>query len=291
MPKYSDRIFILFLLLAPMVFSVFLTAVGVPIRARDDLNYLTELASRPYFVVAPDQLSWIFLKLIIDAIADPVLALRLVGLVIVLATIIVLSPKRAGPQAWLYLLISVAPLYWTIYFNQVRLGLALAIYLFLLALGWRRLAPLGGVFAHTSVLVLLFPPAAIAAPFMLDLLELIDPTSYAAMRFAAYRDAEYLSMPWYFGWELIALAAITAFEKKTPRAIGIVIYVIAVRLLADLLSVEVARRLLELGLLAYSPIVTYVSDRVRPSKAMLFFYAAVGVLAAYATLAGGVVMA
>lgn len=290
MPKNVDRLLVIFLLLGPVVFAVLLTAIGLPVEARDDVNYLSELASRPYFVVAPDQFSWIFLKLVVDAIPDPVLALRLVGLLIVVATILALTPKRAGSQAWFYLLVSVAPLYWTIYFNQVRLGLALAIFLMLLAWGWRRIAPLGGGLAHASILVVIFPPAIIIAPFTLNLVELIDPTSYAVMRFEAYRDAAYLSMPWYFGWELIALSAIFASEKKLSRAVGLVIYAVAVRMLADLLSVDVARRLLELGLLAYSPIVSYLAHREQPGKPILAFYAVAGAIAAYAALAGEVVV-
>jgi hypothetical protein len=135
----------------------------------------------------------------------------------------------------------------------------------------------------------LFPPAIIIAPFALSLVEMLDAESYAAIRLTAYRDLEYLFMPWYFGWELIVLALAFAYEKKGKQALGLVIYAIAVRLLADRLSVEIARRLLEIGVFIYSPLVSYLRTNVAPTHQMIALYILLGLLSLYAGIAGGVV--
>jgi hypothetical protein len=265
------------------------TAAGFQVSGRDDLNYISELQFRPYLVAAPDQLSWAALKALIDIIPDSVLALRTAGFLICLLPCLVLSSKRVDQSAIIYFAISISPLYWDLYFNQVRLALGVGLFLIILAYGRQLLAPLIGALGHTSVLLFLFPPAIIIAPFALSLVEMLDAESYAAIRLTAYRDLEYLFMPWYFGWELIVLALAFAYEKKGKQALGLVIYAIAVRLLADRLSVEIARRLLEIGVFIYSPLVSYLRTNVAPTHQMIALYILLGLLSLYAGIAGGVV--
>lgn len=290
MSKSAKRIFCVLILISPVLISVLLTSIGLTVTSRDDLNYFLELESRPYIIYSPDFISWAALKFFYDLIDNHFLSMRLVGLFIVSVTLFIIAPRRAGQEAWFYFLISIAPFYWNIYFNQARLGLGLAILFLVLTWGWRRFAPIFGALGHTSVVVFLFPPAIIALPFMLNLFELLDPKSFAALRFAAYRDAEYLLMPWYFGWELIVLAGIYASDKNNVKAVGVIVYAVAVRMLADLLSVDVARRLLEVGLIAYSPIVEYLLSGKQASKSILLFYVALGAIAVYATFAGDVIV-
>lgn len=289
MPKNLHRILPTIVLLGPLLLALLATILGTPVNGRDDLNYINELQTRPFLAASPDQLSWIVLKLVIGVAIDPVMALRLSGFLICLGTCSLLLSKRAGDRTILYFLISISSLYWTLYFNQLRLGLAVGLFFLMLIRGRQLLAPFIGGLAHSSMLLLIFPPAIILAPFTLSVVELFDPSSFAAVRFAAYRDAEYLLMPWYFGWELVGLALVLAFEQKPARAFGVVVYAIAVRMLADRVSVEIARRLLELGLFAYSPVISYLRTRVEPMQSILGFYALLGMLSLYAAIAGGVV--
>ena len=289
MPRNLHRILPTVVLLGPLLLALIATLLGAEVSGRDDINYISELQTRPYLVAAPDQLSWIILKLLINISPDPVLALRAAGFLICLGTCSLLLSRQAGNSTISYFLLSVFPLYWILYFNQLRLGLAVGLYLMMLVQGRRLLAPFVGALAHSSTLVFIFPPAIILAPFTLSVIGLLDPASFAAVRFAAYRDAEYLLMPWYFGWELVGLALVLAFEQKTARALGVIVYVVAVRLLADRVSVEIARRLLELGLFAYSPVASYLRTGTVPMQSMLGFYLLLGLLALYAAMAGGVV--
>lgn len=275
--------------MVPLIWAAASTWAGFPVTGRDDINYLGELYTRPYLLFAPDQLSWVLLKFMVSTIPDPVFALRLVGLIIMTLTCWMLLRKRAGEWALAYFAVSILPIYLTLYFNQVRLALALAIYLLILTYKRPVAAAVGSTLAHTSTVLLLFPPAVIAAPFLLGLADLIDPTSFAAIRYAAYRDLQYLLMPWYFGWELMLLALMFLYEKKLSKAIGLVGLAVAVRLIAEGFSVDAARRLLELGLFAYSPVVTYLKIDEHPSQLVLAYYLALGLLFIYTGVAGGVV--
>lgn len=289
MPKNLNRLLPLAVLLSPLLLAVLATLFGMQVSGRDDINYLSELQTRPYLVPAPDQLSWIGLKVMTENIPDPVVALRLAGFLVCLGTCLAILSKRVGDWALACFALSIAPLYWTLYFNQIRLGIGIALYLLLLTRVRPLLAPVGAALAHSSVLIFIFPPAIIAAPFMLGVMELLDPGSFAAVRFAAYRDAEYLLMPWYFGWELVALALAFAVQKQGGRAVGLIVYAVAVRLLADRISVDIARRLLELGLFIYSPVIAYLRTRTLPAQHMVGLYVLFGLLSLYTALAGGVV--
>ena len=71
-----------------------------------------------------------------------------------------------------------------------------------------------GALAHTSLLLLVFPPLALLIPLGLAAVSNLDPDSIAAIKLLAYLGAESTQMPWYFGWELVAIAGILAMKKK-----------------------------------------------------------------------------
>lgn len=263
--------------------------LGVNVSGRDDLNYIAEIESRNLFQFSPDQFSWILLKAISGIGADPVLGLRISGLTVILFSVWVVMRRSTGPYALTLFIISVLPLYLALYFNQVRFALAIAIYVFLLSTRFARAAPAGAALSHVSLALLFFPPAIILAPFVLAAIELLDPLSIASVKFQAYSSPEGLIKPWYFGWELIGLSGILIYYNRLWPSLGLILIVISSRMLADLLSVDVARRLVELSLFAYSPISLYIKEKKLPGKLLIVFFLVLGVLQTAISFSNGVI--
>lgn len=273
----------------PVLFSFLLTALGFPVHARDDNNYIKELSFRSYDIISYDYISWSIIIFIHSFLNDQVLAMRLIGLLLTIATIASIKKGENRSLKIFYFIISILPIYWSVYFNQVRLGIAFCIYLFIVTRGYPRIAIIGASFAHLSVFALLFPAAIVVIPFVLEVVYTLDPTSFAAVRFAAYRSAEFFQMPWYLGWELVVISCIFLVQKGYKNALSIILYIMASRMLVDLISLDVGRRLIELGLFIYSPLNTYLLTRREPARPMLLFYFSLGALAAFKAFTDGVI--
>jgi hypothetical protein len=276
--------------LLPLVLAFVAHAMGSPVRGRDDDNYIELIQLQDSFTLAPDLASWFLLDTTVALFSDPVLALRFFGLVVALLTTYVVTRPSVGPDALGYFAASILPLYLVLYFNQVRFAVAILIYLFFLTTVrmWRMAAP-AAVLGHASALLFVFPPILLAFPLAFQFAASFDPTSVLALRLLAYANAQLPVTQWYFGWELAALALVYLSLNKPLTVLQLAVVIVACRLIGETLSIDVARRALELSLFAYSPICLYLRTGEPVSPRLVAFFLVLGVLQFPLALAAGVV--
>jgi hypothetical protein len=271
---------ILAIFLAPLLAAVVLSLLGVTVGARDDWNYLAELGGRELFTLAPDPVSWTYLIVLTKLIGITPLGLRLSGLIVAALTLAVLRRNGVDKRAIGWFAVSVFPLYFAIYFNQLRLAVALFLF-FLVATSRlnRAFAVPVAALGHVSFLFLLFPPIVAISPFVVGAFELLDPASLFAFKLASYSEGGPEAMPWYLGWEMVGLALVFLVLKKGIRLpLEMLAVVVGVRFLADNVSLDIGRRILELGLIAYSPVMLFLFRAVRPFQQLTLYYLALGAL-------------
>jgi hypothetical protein len=259
-------------LLLPLVLAFIAQLLGISVSGRDDEAYIRELSESSFFTLAPDQMSWLLLRVCAALFNDPVLGLRFAGLLVALLTTYAVARERAGPDALSYFVVSILPLFFVIYFNQIRFGVAILIYLFLLTTRrFARVAPLGAVLGHASGILFAFPPIVLLIPLALGFFAVLDPSSPFLFRLLVYANVEQLLMPWYFGWELVALALVYLSLRNPIAAVQLAAVTVASRLIGDTMSVDIARRILELSLFAYSPICLYLKTGEPVSTRLIVF--------------------
>jgi hypothetical protein len=216
--------------------------------------------------------------------------LRWAGFVVAACTVLVLLRQVKDRKVIQWFVISMLPVYLNVYFSQIRL--AIALFLFVLVVTSRLnklLAPPLAALGHTSFAVLIFPPAVIILPLVLQAGTIFDPDSTAALKLLAYLDNPELQMPWYFGWELIGIAILLLPGKHVRLFVELILIVWASRLLASDLNVDVGRRLLEMGIIAYSPAMLFLWRGVRPPAMMTWYFVVVGILQLIMSIRAGVI--
>lgn len=288
MHENSKKNILIFIFIFPTLFSFLLTILGFPVFGRDDFNYINEVYSRNYTDITFDYASWALISFIHSTLVDPTISMRAIGLFLTLVTIFSIKKDKHLNETILYFIISIFPLYWSVYFNQVRLGMALWIFIFIATRGYPRTAVIGASFAHLSILPLLFPAAIVIVPLALEIVYTLDPASFAVVRFNAYRSAEFSQAPWYLGWELAVISCIFLTQKKYKMAISALIYTFSSRMLADLVLIDVGRRLIEIGFFIYSPLVNFLITRESPARLMILLYISLGLLSSFMSFTSGV---
>lgn len=268
------------LFVTPLLLAVLLSLVGLTVVARDDANYLAELSSRGMSSLSIDPASWLFLIGLSKLIGVSSFSLRLAGLITALLTLVVLRRSGVDRRAIAWFVVSLFPLYFTIYFNQLRLAVAVFLFFAVVTSRFSRafaipVASLG----HISFLFILFPPIVAISPFVVGVLELLDPGSLFVLKLLAYTEGGLEAKPWYFGWEIIGGALLFLTVKREWRIpMEMLAVVIGVRFLADNISLDVGRRILELGMIAYSPVMLFLIRRVKPFKQINWYYCLLGML-------------
>ena len=276
--------------LLPLLMAVFSDPLGVSISSRDDLNYLAELADRPTFAMTLDPLSWMVLSLGSMITGLTSMGLRVIGLVVAAMTIFVLIRRDKHLHMVTLFVVSLFPLYIVIYFSQLRLAIAVAIFtLIVTSKHMHKLAIPVSALAHSSFLMLLYPPLVLMIPFGLDLVDQLEPDSVAAVKLYSYLSSELTQMPWYFGWELGLIAGFLGWQKKWYLLLEILFFAIAARLLSDNISLDVGRRVLELGILAYSPFFLLVLRKIKPSTSLICCFIMLGSFQTAVSLYSGVI--
>lgn len=285
--------------LAPLTISVFLLPLllavaagllGFEVSSRDDSNYLTELADRPAFAATLDPLSWTVLSLSTAVTGINSIGLRLVGLLIAAMTVFVLIRRNRGFEMVSLFVASILPFYVAIYFSQLRLAIALLIFAWMVTnKSLHKLAVPASALAHASFLIMLFPPLALLIPFGLDISLELAPESIVAFKLLSYMEVEYAEIPWYLGWEMIVISIIFGWQRKFRWVLEIVAVVLASRLISTELSLDVGRRILEIGMLAYSPFFLSVLRKERPPAGLIHYFVVLGILQTVISLYGGVV--
>lgn len=263
---------------------------GLPVTGADDLNYAAVMGTVNVRDLLVEQASWLLLNLPASVISDSTLALRITGLIVAILGGWAMTRPVMGRHGLLLYAISILPLYLVLYFAQIRLLLSFIIFVAIFA--YPRIRPLAGpasLLGHLTGLLLAFPPILILVAPLMELASYLDPTNVVALKISAYLGAEYFARPWYFGWELAVLATLYLVYRRPIGAALIVTTLVGIYLTSDVLGVIVSRRLIELSLLAYSPLVLYLRERRLPDWGFMAFYVALGVLQTGATLAAGVV--
>jgi hypothetical protein len=264
--------------------------LGVDVSSRDDGNYLAELSDRPTLAATLDPISWAVLSVGTSVTGLTSMGLRLIGLAIVIMTVVVLIRRNKGAGLVTLFVISILPLYLTIYFSQLRLAIALLIYIWIVTSDrMRNLSIPAGALAHSSFLIVLFPPLVLLIPFGFSLGLQFESDSLVALKVLSYLEVDLAAMPWYFGWEMVGIAFILGREKSWRCVLEIVAVVLAARIICVELSLDVGRRILEVGMLAYSPFFLLVQRRVRPSSWLTGYFVVLGILQTTLSLHSGVV--
>jgi hypothetical protein len=276
--------------LLPLLLAVAAGLLGVEVSSRDDWNYLTELADRPAFVATLDAVSWTVLSLSTAVTGLSSMGLRLVGLVIASTTVFVLIRRGRGSEMVSLFVVSILPLYAAIYFSQLRLAIALLIFTWMVtSKRLHNLAVPASALAHSSFLMVLFPPLALLIPFGLDISSQLESDSMVAFKLLAYLQNDLSRMPWYFGWEMVTIAVIVGWKKKWRLVLEIAAVVLAARIISMDMSLDVGRRILEIGMLAYSPFFLWVQRNERPSAGLIYYFVVLGVLQSAISIYSGVV--
>lgn len=248
------RLLLCALFLGPLLAAVVAGIVGIEVSSRDDANYLAALDDRDFFVITPDAISWLLLLAITSVTGHSAQGLRWVGLILGALTIITISRRRDGAILATLFVVSVLPLYLNIYFNQLRL--AVAVFIFSVVVTgdrFRGMAVPAAALAHASFLLIAFPPLAVLIPLGLQVASHLDPDSFAAIKSLAYLQGDSADMPWYFGWELLGIGGVLAVRRRWRWGCELLVVIWAVREVGADLSLDIGRRVLELAMLAYSP--------------------------------------
>lgn len=279
------------LFVMPLFLAVELTMFGLSVFGRDDANYLAELVSRSTLSLSLDFVSWSLLSVITGSTFSNELGLRIAGLVIAGATILLVR-SRFKLEGVAIFMGSVLPLYFVLYFNQLRVAIALMIFIWLATSKrlWRVAAPVASL-GHSSFVMLFYPPLILAIPAVLYVAQIMYPNSIAAAKAVAYATTEQPDMPWYFGWELLGVAIVFLLRETNRWKLfaEVMIVAIAVRIVGMQLSVDVGRRLLELGILAYSPIFLILRGFESRGNVLLAYFVCLGVLQSWMAILNSVV--
>jgi hypothetical protein len=276
--------------LLPLLLSVAAGLLSIEVSSRDDWNYLTELADRPSFAATLDAVSWAVLSLSTAITGLSSMGLRWVGLVIASTTVIVLLRRGRDAEMISLFVVSILPLYVVIYFSQLRLAIALLIFtLVVTSKRLHNLAVPASALAHFSLLMLLFPPLALLIPFGLDISSQLESDSVLAFKLLAYLQNDLIKMPWYFGWEMVTIAVIVGWKKKWRLVLEIAAVVLAARIISMDMSLNVGRRILEIGMLAYSPFFLWVQRNERSSAGLIYYFLVLGILQFAISIYSGVV--
>lgn len=277
--------------LLPLIMAVFADLLGINISSRDDSNYLAELAERPPLAITLDPLSWMVLSLGTMVTGLTSMGLRMIGLAIAAMTVFILVRRDKRLNMVTLFVVSILPLYVVIYFSQLRLAIAVAIFTWIVSSKhMQRLAIPASALAHSSFLMLLYPPLVLVIPFSLDFAAQIEPDSIAAIKLLSYLEGELVQMPWYFGWEMGTIAVIVGWQKKWRFLFEIIVVVIAARLISNYLSLDVGRRILELGMLAYSPFFLFVLRNFKPSNGLICYFIVIGFFQTMVSVYSGVLI-
>lgn len=287
MNKFGVTVVVLFLL--PLTLSIFSGFLGVEILSRDDLNYLGELADISKFELRFDFLSWFILSLGTDIFGLNSTSLRLVGFLIAVSTIATLILKTSGYRTLLFI-VSVLPLYINIYFSQLRLAIAIFIFVWLVSVwNFKKLAIALGALAHISFLIILFPLVTLLALFPLEAILQLDFFNPLSVKFNFYLNNNFSEVPSYFGWELLLVALAFGWQKKWPRFLEILLVLMTVRLIGAELSLDIGRRILELGILAYSPFFLQVLRNESMPKHLIPCYLILAIIQVPISIYSGVI--
>lgn len=273
----------------PLLFSIFSGFLGVEFSSRDDLNYLSELADISILEPRLDYLSWITLSLVTSAFGLNSGSLRLIGFLIATATVATLI-YRTNRYRTLIFIASVLPLYINIYFSQLRLGIAIFIFVLVITISnFRKLAVILGALGHISFLFILFLPITSLFIFLKELISQLDYVSALSVKLDFYLGNELIEIPWYFGWELLLVALVFGWQNKWMRFLEIFVVMVIVRIIGADLSLDIARRVLELGILAYSPFFLLELRNERVSRKLVYCYLILGVIQVPMSIYSGVI--
>jgi hypothetical protein len=277
-------------LLLPLTIAIAAGVMGIEVSSRDDSNYLTELADRSAYTPTLDVLSWMVLSIGTSAAGVSSLGLRIVGLAVGALTVLVLLRRPTGSAMVSLFVVSVLPLYVNIYFNQLRLAVALLIFAWLISSERARaLAIPTSALAHSSFLLFLFPPLALLIPFGLEIGSHLDAESTAALKIVAYLQGNMDPMPWYLGWELVGIACILAAGRRWRCVLEITAVIVAVRLISSDFSLDIGRRVLEIAMLAYSPFFLAIQRDYKPQVWLVRYFIVLGAIQVAMSLYSGVI--
>lgn len=286
----GGRLLIL-MFLTPLLLAAISTALGWPVSGRDDDNYLGELESRPLIAAALDPVSWTFLSVVSWVSGTSQEVLRWIGFVIAYITVRVVQRRAQDPNVTVLLVVSFLPLYSNLYFNQLRLAIGLLLFLYVLtSRRFSKFAVPVAALGHSSFALLLFPPLVALLPLLTSYIELVNPDAAVAVKIFAYAENAETEMPWYFGWELLASMLLLMQRRHLRLVLELVAFVWAARTLASQFNIDIGRRILEIAVLAYSPIGLLLWRKIAPPPLLMWYYGTLGILQTTISVYSGVIV-
>jgi len=232
-----------------------------------------------YIRLRPEFISWGLIDFFGSIFGNSSSTLRLISLVVAILSLTACNFGKSGGKTLTTLfVISTLPLYFNIYFNQIRLSIAILIFLFTINLWHKRSILLAAIGGHFSFVFVGFPILIILFILLLGDITALQLFNYStALKVFSYAEIVSNTPPIYFGWEIGTIIFIYFIAtKKIPWKM--VIYLIMVVLISYSLNLAIGRRLLEIGILAFSPLMLFFSKKRMPPPGLITFYLFLGIL-------------
>ena len=250
------------------------------IKLPDDLNYIKEMDEMTHARLRPEFISWNLIDFFGSIFGNSSSTLRLISLIVAIFSLIACNfGKNGGKTLTTLFVISISPLYYNLYFNQIRLAIAILIFLFTINIWQKRSILLAAVGGHFSFLFIGFPILIIFFALLLgDISAFNLYTNYSTiLKVTSYAEIISNSPPIYFGWELAIIIFIYFISTKNIPW-KMIIFLIMVVFISYNLNLAIGRRLLEIGIIAFSPLMLFLLKKRMPPPGLIAFYLFLAIL-------------
>ncbi len=250
---------ILILLMIPYFMIILFGLMDQNIITRDLDAYVGEIQTSE-LELGLDFLSWSILKIIFTEIHLSQNSLRLFAFILYTLTCFFIYLKAPDKRILYLFVLSSGFLLPVLLLSQIRLLIAICLFSILILYTRSKVFSvfIGGL-SHFSVFLLIFFPSVFFIGFLSEVLEQISFNITGLSRIQSYfeiaRAFQVERAPIYFGWELFLLALIYGFSREFKTTFLILMSLTGILYIhySFGLSTDAARRLIELGLFAFSP--------------------------------------
>lgn len=253
------------------LFFVFCLAVPFIGFSKDFLNYFNELSSGG--TIDRDFFSWAILRVFFAYFSFSQSSFILFGLLIgvLTASVIALRFGRFGFACWVT---SILFVFYPLYLNQVRLALALLAVVIVVGRSRFSVAALFSTGFHATAPIIFYPLSYLLV-FGLAYIFLSDQLPQVVWHYMRVSS----EISWYFGVEIFIFGAWIAFRKVTYKTVvfacRLILFFLIVRVLALEISLDLARRVMELIVLSFSPFIYFIRG-IRVTRLHLLIFAVLG---------------
>ena len=251
--------------LIPYFLILIIGLLGYSVDTRDLDEYIKQIENFEYAFPSIDFLSWSFLNFALGELQLNQNIIRIFTFLLYLSTCFIIHLFSSDRKGVYLFIISTGFLLPVLLLSQIRLLIAICFFASIVAIFKSRFfATLIASLSHFSFFLLFFFPAIFALSFIIELVLLLPFDIPGFIRIESYfelaKRLESGDSPIYFGWELIILSSIYLYSKFYRVSLYIFLSLIGILYLHHTsgLSIDAARRLIELCIFAYSPFVVFV---------------------------------